>query len=589
MEQTDEKAQEKVAPVPDGVLVQDASFIRRTYHQALLPGILSILSGTINVLADGILVGQRVGVDGLAAVNLCTPVYLLLCIIGSFLVSGTAIEASKAMGGREQTAVTRYYSTAVWGCLAASLLVTVLGLVLLEPLCVFLCSDQELVPLVRDYAGVTVAGALPKIMLYVPFWFLRLDGHNRTITVMMALMGGGNVVLDILFLYAFNWGVFGAALASVIATAAACVLGFAKLVDKKSSFHLTREIVRDVAGLRGIAVVGSPSALNNLFQTLRLLAVNSLLMRAGGSGLVAVFTAVNGVAAFADCVISGVPQAASAMLGVYSGEQDNGSARLLLRQELKSGTAAAIIFSLIAVAGSGLIGRAYGLEISLTAPMLWLSLGLFPGMMVSVLSNYYNIAGRSVWSGVLLALRVFAFSSITLWVLVWAEASPWPFLFAGEALTLAVWYLATALYHRCHPELSRFLLMDDSLERSGRTLNISIPGNTQAICSVAEQITSYCEQNGMDNLRTMRISLAMEELMTLTVQENEGAIVFDVRLFAMQDVFGIRIRYNGRDFNPLLDAYEAQDEFMGIVMIKKLVKKTVYQRTFGVNTLIVLV
>lgn len=90
--------------------------------------------------------------------------------------------------------------------------------------------------------------------------------------------------------------------------------------------------MKDLPSWREIAADGSPSALNNLFQTLRLLAVNSLLMGAGGSQLVAAFTAVNCISAFSLSVVDGVPQAASAMLGIYSGERDNDSAALLIRR-----------------------------------------------------------------------------------------------------------------------------------------------------------------------------------------------------------------------------------------------------------------
>lgn len=79
-------------------LQQDEAFLRKAFHASLLPCILSILSQNINILADGILVGQRIGTDGLSAISLCVPVYLVLCVIGSFLVSGTAIQASKAIG-----------------------------------------------------------------------------------------------------------------------------------------------------------------------------------------------------------------------------------------------------------------------------------------------------------------------------------------------------------------------------------------------------------------------------------------------------------------------------------------------------------
>ena len=48
----------------------------------------------MNIIADGIIVGQKIGPGGLTAISLCVPVYLVLCILGSFFVSGTAICAS---------------------------------------------------------------------------------------------------------------------------------------------------------------------------------------------------------------------------------------------------------------------------------------------------------------------------------------------------------------------------------------------------------------------------------------------------------------------------------------------------------------
>ena len=88
-----------------------------------------------------------------------------------------------------------------------------------------------------------------------------------------------------------------------------------------------------------------PSAFNNLCATVRLLLLNSVLMGYGGAGLMAVFSALNGIAGFGECVTLGIPAAGSAMLAVFSGERDYGSCRLLLREEWKTGCLAGIAFS----------------------------------------------------------------------------------------------------------------------------------------------------------------------------------------------------------------------------------------------------
>ncbi len=82
-------------------LEQNEQFLKKAYGKALIPCMLSILSGNINILADGILVGQRLGTDALAAINFSLPVYLVLCIAGSFIVSGTAICAAEAIGNHQ--------------------------------------------------------------------------------------------------------------------------------------------------------------------------------------------------------------------------------------------------------------------------------------------------------------------------------------------------------------------------------------------------------------------------------------------------------------------------------------------------------
>ena len=423
--------------------------------------------------------------------------------------------------------------------------------------------------------------ALPKIMIYVPFWYLRLDGKNAAVTVMMSVMSVGNIVLDFLFVYVWDMGVFGAGLASVLATAAASVIGFIRLFANDCSFVFSLAIHKNVEQWKSSAVAGTPSALNNLFSTMRLLMINSILMRAGGSTAVAVFTAVNGIAGFGECITLGIPQAASAMLGVYSGERDNGSCTLLVKLEWILGCIYAGIFFLLCMAGADIIQSMYGLSVPLRYPLFWMAAAVFPGLLCSILSGYYNMAKKNLWANGIIFLRVFA-----------------------EVMTLVIWLFATGIFHKKHPEDTRYLLMDMSLEKSGNVLNFSVSSVAEEICSASERIRGFCAANGMDGKKTMRLQLALEEIMTLITQVNEGLeeglLKFDLRAYSLQGVSGIRIRYAGIAFNPfqrgkgenipfVQGGQDAEDElYMGISMIQKMVEEIHYQRTFGVNTLQVL-
>lgn len=436
-----------------------------------------------------------------------------------------------------------------------------------------------------EYNLVTLIGALPKILIYAPFWFLRMDGRARLVVWMMLIMGGGNVVLDLVFLYPLGMGIGGAAWASVISTAAACAFGLVCLCGRRSSFRLGMRCV-PAADWRGIAAAGSPSALNNLFQTLRLLAVNSMLLAAGGSELVAAFTAVNCIFAFSLSVVDGVPQAASAMLGIYSGERDNDSAALLIRREWRTGALCCAAFAAVVILAADGIALAYGLSVPLRLAMVCLSAGMFPGLWCSILSGLYNVSGHVRWANAIIFCRVFLAAAASLYLALALGWSPWWFLVLSEAVTVLLWWAAAGIYHRRHPELTRFLLLDRSLEKEGRVINFSVEGDTEDICDASRRISEFCEENDMNVRQVMRISLAIEEIMTMIVQENSpGHVSFDVRVFFLQQEMGIRISYDGREYDPFGLHAKGDMQYLGVDLIANMMRSVVYQRTFGVNTL----
>lgn len=577
-------------------LQQNAAFIRAAYRKAVVTGMLAILSANINLFVDGILVAGRVGADALAAINLSLPVSWGLLVVGSFLAAGTEIPAARAIGMGDARRRDAFFRTGLNVTVLVSLAITAVALALRGPLVTFLGADGATREYVTQYVVITLIGALPRILVYIPFWYLRLDGRNADVIVMMVSMTGINIALDVLFVYGMDMGVFGAGLASVIATAVSCLYGMIRLLGRNSPYRWKPEILRSGKDWHTIASAGFPSAFNNLCATARLLAVNAMLMAHGGAGLVAVFTAINGLSGFADCVTLGVPAAGGAMLGVYSGERDNGSCRLLLREEWRVGCFSAGVFLVLCAALSGPIQRLYGLNESILAPILWLCLSVFPALLMNILSTYYNMAGMELWANALIFLRGFAMSVIGLHLMIAARFSVFAFLLFAELSTALIWWAATGIHHLRHPRDSRYLMSDLEYEKRGSVLNFSVSADVDEIVSASERISAFCAANGMSQRETMRLEMSMEEVMTLIRQVNADGNVedlrFDLRAYSIKDVRGIRIGYSGIPFNPFNFAPASgsveDDMYMGVRMIKKMVETVNYQRAFGVNTLQIL-
>ena len=551
---------------------------------------LSILAGYLNILADGILVGQYIGIKGLAAINFCVPLYLLLCVIGSFWVSGTAISASEEIGKNNMEKAQLYYGTCLSVCVISSFVATIIGILTLPSVASTLSADEEIRSMIQSYAGVTFVGALPKILIYIPFWYLRLEGKNKSVTIMMVIMGAGNVVLDFFFLNGLKMGVFGVALASVIATVAADIFGFIRIHTTPTNFKLRFAFLNVWEEWKKICSSGSPAALNNLFQTVRIMVVNAFMNSLGGSEIVATFTAVNGIAAFAEAVTVGVPNAGTAMLGVFHGEHDNESSKIILHREWWDGFICAVGFGAITILCADLIRDAYALGVSLSFPMICLAVSLIPGLWNSILISFYSVSEHPVLSNHLIFCRVLFFAVVSLLLCRNFNMNIWLFLPLSETFTLMFWIFASAIISKKKENMTRFLLMDTTLQKSGRVINFTLPNSLEKICNASERISDFCNENGMDKKEYMKIRLSMEELMTLITKVNgETSVTFDIRVFALPEVIGIRIRYNGEAFDPVHSERHEADEFMGIRMIEKIVKKIVYHKVFGANTLLILI
>lgn len=572
-------------------LKQTNSFINNTYKKALFPCMLSILSANINVIVDGILVAQKLGNNALAAINLCMPINLVLCVIGSFVGAGSAINASKAMGESTEDAANEYYKAGFIFAYIFSLIFSIFGILFLTPICKFVCADNGIFPFVYAYSLVTIIGSIFKIMIYIPFWYLRLDGKNKEVTYIMAVLTFGNIILDVIFVFVFNGGVYGAALANVIATAFAFFMGVYYLQKDESSFSFSLKINYKHISYKKIIADGIPSSLSNLCSTFRMIIINSLFLSFGGASLVALFTAVNGVFGIGECIILGVPQASNAMLGVYVGEHDHQSCKLILKTEMVIGAICSGIFLLACVILSPFIKSIYGLNESLFLPLFLMAISIFPSLVCNILSSYYNITGKNALSSIIIFLRLIFTTYLGIQLSIITGISVFTFYIFSEITTLIFIYIYSGICHKKNNKLDRYMLYNISNEENGRVINFSVRNDKADICNASEMVSEFCENNGFNVKETMRLQLAIEEALVLISEVNEQnkSILdgFDIRAFSIENVNGIRIRYDGYDFNPFAGKMDTS-EYMGINMIMNMLETTEYKRTFGVNTLILL-
>ena len=265
-------------------------------------------------------------------------------------------------------------------------------------------------------------------------------------------------------------------------------------------------------------------------------------------------------------------------------------------------------FTFILLAFPADICRLFGLQeaadLSLAAQAAYIfAFSLLPSIPCFLLVFYYQAAGFTFLSNLLIFCRSFLFIVVPAWLLaetygldgVW-----WSFLLAaiGPLLVVAV---ARAYYERRGYE--GCLLQNMQAEREGRYISFMIPSDTAAIVEGVDRLGDFCEGNGLTSKETMLLRLSLEEML-LSIKEHcfppDTVANMDVRVLVLKtrvtDMIILRIRNGGKSFNPI-DYYEhlraddplALEDALGIAMILRAASAVHYKSTFGINNLTVMI
>ncbi len=572
---------------------RDDHFLRTEYLKNLFPVMFSVLGGTVNALIDSVFVSMRLGADALAAVNMSMPVYLIICTFGALMAGGASVMSARAAGQEKMEEAASHYHAALTVCTVFGVLFTIAGCILCRPAARLLSQGGALEQYVYAYCFVTMLGVLPTVLSYLPLYYLQLDGKTHEITVMIRIMIITDILLDFVFLYVFPFGIYGAAAASLTASLLSSIYGMISLERGYSNYHF-RFIKAGMGQIKEIVRYGSPPAFGNFADAMKLLLLNMIILHTGGAAAAAVWAVLNSMSEFSISITSGVPQAAAPMSGAYVSARENSGLRILMKLQMQWGLLLSAAYAAVLTAGSGVLQQVFSINQSLFFPFLCLGIYVILDCIANIWITFFQAAGRLALSNLMVIFRKLFFPVGIAALLMLADGYLWAFLPRGGACTvlagLAVTWVIYVQNRKGDHALSRFLLLDDYLEREKKVLDFSIVPTEENICSASEEIIDFCRHNRMDSKQTMKLQLAIEELLTVIVQENRDLKSVDLRAFALEGNTGIRIRYAGRRYNPFEQAGHEDDDFMmGVAMMEKMAEVVNYTYSLGMNIINVLV
>ena len=257
-----------------------------------MPLMLGNILQQLYTMVDTMIVGQYLGVDALASLGAADWInWALLGIVMGF-TQGFAIKISHSYGAQDFDKMEKTMGMIIVCCAVIGLLLTIGAQLIIHPLLVLLNTPENIIQGSITYLRVMSAGVLI-VMFYNCFsCLLRALGNSRSPLLAMMCAAFINIVLDLLFVCVFHWGIAGAAFATLIAqffAASFCLVVLLKEIPfqlTKNSFKLRFPIIK------GLITLGSPLAMQNAIISVGGIVVQSVV-NGFGFLFVAGFTSTN--------------------------------------------------------------------------------------------------------------------------------------------------------------------------------------------------------------------------------------------------------------------------------------------------------
>lgn len=229
-----------------------------------LPIFLSQVFQQLYNTADAFIVGRFLGTNALAAVTSSGTLIFLLISFFAGMATGAGVVISRYFGAGDQNRVSRAIHTILAFGIVSGLLLTVVGVVFTPAFLVWMQTDPEVLPEATEYFRYYFLGGLALVLYNICRSIMNALGDSRRPLYYLIFSSLLNIILDMAFIAVFRWGVWAAAVATVISQTASVVLCMRHLLRKGNIFTVElRKICFHKEMLLEIIRYGMPSGVQN--------------------------------------------------------------------------------------------------------------------------------------------------------------------------------------------------------------------------------------------------------------------------------------------------------------------------------------
>ncbi|WP_036381264.1 MATE family efflux transporter [Muricauda sp. MAR_2010_75] len=274
-----------------------------------VPASIGILVMSLNVLVDSIFVGNWIGSIAIAAINVVLPVSFFIAALGMAIGIGGSSIISRALGANNRDKALKTFGNQITLTLIVTISMVALGLYYVDSLIPAFGGKGAIFDPAKIYYTIILYGVPFLALCMMGNTVIRAEGKPKFAMIAMIIPSVGNLLMDYIFIYVFDWGMHGAAWATTVGylMCFAYILYFflsnnSELKISLPHFGLDMPILREIGSL------GFVTLARQAVTSITYLLMNNILFNLGGEAMVAVYAIIGRMLMFALFPVFGVTQ-----------------------------------------------------------------------------------------------------------------------------------------------------------------------------------------------------------------------------------------------------------------------------------------
>ena len=215
-----------------------------------IPCVISMLINSVYNIVDQIFIGKGVGTLGNAATNVIFPLVIIANAISGLIGNGASANLSLRLGEKKENEAKKCIGSAITLTIIVSIVFSIIIYLLLPNLVYLLGCTENVYHYALDYGRIILIGAPFMITYSAIASIIRADGSPKYSMILLVVGAIINIILDPIFIFTFNMGVKGGAIATVIGQIVSCIIALVYIPKiksvklEKSDFKLDKSITR---------------------------------------------------------------------------------------------------------------------------------------------------------------------------------------------------------------------------------------------------------------------------------------------------------------------------------------------------------